>query len=80
MDQEIKNKGIITGQVAFWLLVGSTLIGAFLRLHELAHLPISSGFDPAYYGLDALAILDGERPIYLATNYGREADWLTNLR
>ena len=61
-----------SGQVAFWLVVGGTLIGAFLRLHKLAHLPISSGFDPAYYGLDALAILDGELPLYLATNFGRE--------
>ena len=61
-----------SGQVAFWLVVGGTLIGAFLRLYKLVQLPISSGFDPAYYGLDALAILDGELPVYLATNYGRE--------
>ena len=59
-------------QIAFWLVVGATLVGAILRLYNLAQLPISSGFDPAYYGLDALAILDGDFPIYLATNYGRE--------
>jgi hypothetical protein len=61
-----------TRQIAFWLVVGATLVGAFLRLYNLATLPISSGFDPAYYGLDALAILEGDLPVYLATNYGRE--------
>ncbi len=59
-------------RAAFWLAVIATLAGAFLRLVDLAQLPISSGFDPAYYGLDALAILDGSLPIYLATNFGRE--------
>jgi len=68
MQQE-RNKAERT---AFWLVAGATLLGAALRLVNLAHLPISSGFDPAYYGLDALAILDGDFPIYLATNYGRE--------
>jgi len=59
-------------QIRFWLVTAATLAGAALRLYRLATLPISSGFDPAYYGLDALAILDGHWPIYLATNYGRE--------
>lgn len=54
------------------LLVGIILIGVFFRLHQITHLPPGDGFDPAYYGLDALRILDGEWPIYLATNYGRE--------
>ena len=61
-----------TARLRFWLVVGMTLTGAFLRLYRLAHLPISTGFDPAYYGLDALAILNGELPVYLATNFGRE--------
>jgi hypothetical protein len=59
-------------RTTFWLVVGATLFGAILRLYQLASLPISSGFDPAYYGLDALGILNGDLPIYLATNYGRE--------
>jgi len=54
------------------LLVIIILIGAFFRLHQIADLPPGDDFDPAYYGLDALRILDGERPVYLATNYGRE--------
>ncbi len=49
------------------------MLGAFLRLHDLASLPISSGFDVAYYGLDALQILGGETPVYFASNFGREA-------
>lgn len=54
------------------LLAAIILIGVFMRLHQIVDLPPGDGFDPAYYGLDALRILDGERPIYLATNYGRE--------
>lgn len=69
----MKGKRERADQLAFWLVVGIILIGAFLRFYQLVHVPISSGYDPAYYGLDALDILDGELPIYLATNYGREA-------
>ena len=54
------------------LLLVILIIAAFFRLHQLDTLPPGDGFDPAYYGLDALRILDGERPIYLATNFGRE--------
>ncbi len=54
------------------LLAVVILIGVFFRLHQIADLPPGDGFDPAYYGLDALLILDGELPIYLPTNYGRE--------
>lgn len=57
----------------FWLVVTAVLLGAFLRFHELASLPISSGFDVAYYGLDALQILGGDLPVYFASNFGREA-------
>ena len=60
------------GSLSGWWL-GPRCSGAALRLYNLAELPISSGFDPAYYGLDALAILEGDLPLYLATNYGREA-------
>ena len=60
-------------RLPFWLVVTAVLLGAFLRLHDLAHLPISAGFDVAYYGLDALQILGGNTPIYFASNFGREA-------
>ncbi len=55
------------------LLAAITLLAAFLRLHQIDRLPPGDGYDPAVYGLDALEILDGARPIYLPTNFGREA-------
>ncbi|RME44358.1 MAG: hypothetical protein D6791_13370 [Chloroflexi bacterium] len=54
------------------LLAGIVLIAAFLRLYKIDSLPPGDGYDPAYYGLDALAILRGARPIFLPENYGRE--------
>ncbi|MCB0035571.1 MAG: hypothetical protein KDE51_16175, partial [Anaerolineales bacterium] len=48
-------------------------LGAFLRLHQLDILPPGDSHDPAQYGVDALQILDGARPVYLPENYGREA-------
>ncbi|MCP4419176.1 MAG: hypothetical protein GY805_21380 [Chloroflexi bacterium] len=47
------------------LIVFIILIGAYFRFHRLATFPPSSGWDTAYYGVDALRILDGDRPIYL---------------
>jgi 4-amino-4-deoxy-L-arabinose transferase-like glycosyltransferase len=54
------------------LLIGIILLAAFLRLHRIDSLPPSAGYDQAEYGLDALSILDGERPVFLPTNFGRE--------
>lgn len=56
-----------------FLLLLITLVGAFLRLYQIDRLPPGPSFDAAFYGLDAYAILDGARPIFLATNSGREA-------
>ena len=47
------------------LIVLVILTGAYFRFHQLATFPPSSGWDTAYYGVDALRILDGFRPIYL---------------
>lgn len=47
-------------------------VGAFLRLFRLGDLPPGDGYDVAQYGLDALDILDGARPIFLSANFGRE--------
>jgi hypothetical protein len=55
------------------LVVGISLLAAFLRLYQIDSLPPGDGYDPAVYGLDALDILGGARPIYLPTNFGREA-------
>jgi hypothetical protein len=59
-------------QLKWLLLVGVTLLAAFFRLHRINSLPPGDGYDPAFYGLDALAILQGERPVFLTTNFGRE--------
>ena len=55
------------------LLLGIVALGAFLRLFQLDSLPPGDGYDVAQYGLDALQILDGARPLFLAANFGREA-------
>jgi 4-amino-4-deoxy-L-arabinose transferase-like glycosyltransferase len=56
-----------------WILLAITALGAFLRFFRLDALPPGDGFDVAQYGVDALRILDGARPIFLETNFGREA-------
>lgn len=55
------------------LLLLITLLGAFLRLYRLDSLPPGDGYDVAQYGVDALQILNGARPIFLESNFGREA-------
>ena len=55
------------------VLVLIILVGTFLRLYRITTIPPGVGFDPAYYGVDALQIIDGARPVYLAANFGREA-------
>jgi 4-amino-4-deoxy-L-arabinose transferase-like glycosyltransferase len=55
------------------LLAAITLLAAFLRLYRIDSLPPSDGYDQATYGLDVLDILAGARPIFLPSNFGREA-------
>lgn len=56
-----------------WLLLAAVvLLAAFFRLHRIDNLPPGDGYDPAFYGIDALEILEGARPVFLPTNYGRE--------
>ena len=55
------------------LLILITILAAFLRLYRIDAVPPGDGHDPALYGVDALAILEGERPIFLESNFGREA-------
>lgn len=54
------------------LLLAITTLGAFLRLYRLGELPPGDGHDVAQYGVDALQILNGARPVFLETNFGRE--------
>ena len=53
-------------------LLGIVLLAAFFRLSQIDSIPPGNRYDPAYYGVDALRILDGEWPVFLATNFGRE--------
>ncbi|MDX1413641.1 MAG: hypothetical protein R3293_05575 [Candidatus Promineifilaceae bacterium] len=55
-----------------WLLLAVTILGAFFRLLRLDRLPPAADWDIAQYGVDALQILDGARPIFLTSNFGRE--------
>ena len=61
------------GPPKWWLIVGITLIAACFRLYQIASLPPGDGYDPAFYGIDALEILEGARPVFFTTNFGREA-------
>ncbi|MEZ4518322.1 MAG: glycosyltransferase family 39 protein [Chloroflexota bacterium] len=56
-----------------WLLLAITTLGAFLRFFRLSVLPPGDGYDVAQYGVDALQILSGARPVFLEANFGREA-------
>lgn len=56
-----------------WLLLGLVFAaGLALRLYGLGTLPPGLYQDEAYNGLDALAVLDGARPIFFTANNGRE--------
>jgi 4-amino-4-deoxy-L-arabinose transferase-like glycosyltransferase len=55
-----------------FLLIGIVLLAIFFRLYRIDHLPPGDGYDPAFYGVDALSILEGERPIFFPDNFGRE--------
>jgi 4-amino-4-deoxy-L-arabinose transferase-like glycosyltransferase len=57
----------------FAIILAITALAAFFRLYRLDTLPPGDGHDPALYGIDALNILQGARPIFHPTNFGREA-------
>lgn len=44
------------------LLAAIIAAGAFLRFYRIQSLPPAEGYDAAYYGVDALQLLDGETP------------------
>jgi len=54
------------------LLAAITALAACLRLYRLDALPPGDGHDVAQYGVDALQILAGARPVFLESNFGRE--------
>jgi 4-amino-4-deoxy-L-arabinose transferase-like glycosyltransferase len=48
------------------------LVGAGLRFYQIGELPPGLYRDEAFYGLDALRVLNGDLSLYFATNNGRE--------
>lgn len=54
------------------LLAGLIILAATLRLWGLTAIPPGLYHDEAFNGLDALSVLDGDRPIYFTANNGRE--------
>lgn len=53
-------------------LLLAVALGAALRLAALDRLPPGLYHDEAFNGLDALRVVEGERPIYFPANNGRE--------
>jgi len=53
-------------------LLLAVALGAALRLAALDRLPPGLYHDEAFNGLDALRVLEGDRPIYFPANNGRE--------
>ncbi len=63
----------VAGRVERILPIVVLLVAVFLRLYSLDSVPLGLLGDEAENGLDALEIIDGERPIFLTENHGREA-------
>jgi hypothetical protein len=58
--------------VTWVILAAAVLLGATVRFYRLGALPPGLYHDEAYNGLDALRVLEGERPIFFEANNGRE--------
>ena len=48
------------------------LVGVALRFYALGDLPHGIYHDEAYYGLDAVSVIEGARPVFFPANNGRE--------
>lgn len=64
-------RGIRWGPVA-----GLIILAAVLRLGMLTAIPPGLYHDEAFNGLDALSVLEGNRPIYFIANNGREPSFV----
>lgn len=51
-------------------LLAVVLLAAFFRLHRIDTLPPGDRYDPAFYGVDALRVLAGERPVFFCDYAG----------
>jgi hypothetical protein len=52
-------RGTQVSRVKWFLLAAIVLLAAFFRLYRIDSLPPGDGYDPAYYGVDALEFLRG---------------------
>ena len=71
--QTISRVELLASQAERILPIVVLSVAVLLRLYSLDTIPRGLLWDEAHNGLDALRILDGERPIFLTGNFGREA-------
>ena len=71
--QTISRVELLASQAERVLPIVVLSVAVLLRLYSLDTIPRGLLWDEAHNGLDALRILDGERPIFLTGNFGREA-------
>ena len=64
---------LFTSQAELILPIVVLCVAIFLRVYSLDTIPSGLLWDEAHNGLDALRILDGERPVFLSGNFGRES-------
>ena len=79
-DQQVKPASLLKGnrlasenRKLLRALVLILSFAALLRFANLATLPVGLFRDESFDGLNALAIIDGERPVFLVENGGRES-------
>ena len=70
--QTISRVELLASQAERVLPIVVLSVAVLLRLYSLDTIPRGLLWDEAHNGLDALRILDGERPIFLTGNFGRE--------
>ena len=65
---------------ATWaILAAAILLGTGLRFYRLGDLPPGLYHDEAFNGLDAVGILNGDRPVFFEANNGREPLFLYGM-
>ena len=63
---------IVASQAERLLPAFVILVAVFLRLYSLDTIPSGLLWDESWNGLDTVAVLNGERPIFFTDNFGRE--------
>ncbi len=72
------SKGTLNPSRTGWvfLIAMIVVLAAFLRLWQLDAFPAGLYRDEAFNGLDALSVLNGERPLFFTANNGREPSYI----